>query len=146
MKKILFLFFGFVLVSTSNIFAQISFDDYVDASTDESIAYEYSSNVYDLLSKANALLRSAGIYSVTLSAAGRTATRSGGVSFDGLHNVGRAIDIVDRDGRIYRAVEPLIQGSGLRLENRDSTPTWVHLDIGRDGVANDVRGGRVFRP
>ncbi|MDR3001272.1 MAG: hypothetical protein LBU89_08420 [Fibromonadaceae bacterium] len=59
---------------------------------------------------------------------------------------GRAIDIADNDGSIYRAIAPLIQGSNLRLENKKDTPTWVHLDIGREGVQNDVRGGRIFNP
>ena len=146
MKKFFLLFPVFLLVSIGSIFAQVSFRDYVNGSTDKSIADDYYDNVIDLLERVNNLLNSAGIYSVTLSAAGRTATRSGGVSYDGLHNCGRAIDIVDRDGRIYRTIEPLIQRSGLRLEHRDSTPGWVHLDIGREGVSNDVRGGRVFRP
>jgi hypothetical protein len=142
----MFAFSVLLVFSTAGIFAQISFNDFYNASTDQAIARQYYENVIDLLDKVNDLLYRAGIYSVSISAAARTGTKTGAASYDGLHNYGRAIDIVDRDGSIYRAIAPLIQGSNLRLENKNSTPTWVHLDIGREGVANDVKGGRIFNP
>jgi hypothetical protein len=146
MKKGLFVLSILLFVSVSSIFAQITFEEFKDGSSDPSLADTYRSNVTDLLSKVNALLRRAGIYSADVRQGTRTETRTGAASYDGLHNYGRAIDIADPDGTIYKAVAPLIQGSNLRLENGSNTSTWVHLDIGREGVSNDVRGGRIFDP
>ena len=146
MKKSILIFFVLLFVFTGGIFAQITFEDFKNGSSDPSLADTYRSNVTDLLAKVNALLRRAGINSAIVRQGTRTETRTGAASYDGLHNYGRAIDIADPDGSIYRAVAPLIQGSNLRLENGGSTPTWVHLDIGREGVSNDVRGGRIFSP
>jgi hypothetical protein len=146
MKKGLFVFFVLLFVSTSSIFAQISFEAFKEGSSAPSLADTYSANVRDLLAKVNALLKRAEIYSAEVRQGTRTVTRTGADSYPGLHDKGRAIDIVDNDGSIYRAIAPLIQGSNLRLEDGDHTPTWVHLDIGREGESNDVRGGRIFKP
>lgn len=61
------------------------------------------------------------------------------------HVKGMAIDIKDPDGSLYKLVTSkpeLMRKRRLWAEHRDSSPTWLHLDMG----TRQDRPSRVFKP
>lgn len=109
---------------------------------------EIQKNATVLLDKVNSLLSDLGITKVAVSSGWRpsainsaianAAKRSG-------HLVGKAIDLVDTDGKLKEAIKAkpdLLRKYDLFLEHPGSTPTWCHLDC----VSRVDRPSRIFKP
>lgn len=61
------------------------------------------------------------------------------------HTLGMAIDIKDPDGELYKLVTSrpdLLRKYGLWVEHRESSPSWLHIDIG----TRSDRPSRIFKP
>ena len=68
-----------------------------------------------------------------------------GGSPNSYHIYGRAIDIVDNDGRLKALMlknTDLLKKYNLWMEHQDATKTWLHLD---NGVRRE-REPRIFKP
>lgn len=111
-------------------------------------------NAIDLLLRVNSLFEVIGWDEpVTVSSGFRPSEinrKVSGAAKGSYHLIGRAIDILDTEGRLKHAFNPLMDKNasdllrqlGLFMEHPDYCPTWVHFDTG-----NRVdRPTRVFRP
>lgn len=116
---------------------------YKDALTPEIIQ-----NVHILLPKVNALLADLGITDVQVSSGWRPPELNAvtpGASKKSLHMIGKAVDIYDPQHVLYDRIFAdynLLLDNGLWMEDKDSTPTWCHLDCG----IRTARPVRIFKP
>lgn len=109
---------------------------------------EIEDNATVLLSKVNELLATLGIDEVSVSSGFRPASVNSKIvnaAKRSAHMSGKAIDLVDVDGRVKRLVwsrPDLLRSLGLFMEDGNSTPTWCHIDY----VQRNDRPSRTFQP
>lgn len=68
-----------------------------------------------------------------------------GAAKKSLHTLGKAVDIKDPDGSLYKLVTSrpdLMRKYRVWAEHREATPTWLHLDQGE----RTDRPSRIFKP
>lgn len=91
-------------------------------------------NAEKLLMAVNGLLSELGITTVTVSSGFRPSSVNGKIknaAKASLHMSGRAIDLVDVDGKLDALVgsrDDLLKKYGLWQEHPDATPGWFHCD------------------
>ena len=101
-----------------------------------------------LLEKVNAVLEDCGLKDVKVSSGFRPESVNAKITNaakKSAHMSGKAIDLVDVDGKIKALVQSkpeLLRKLGLFMEHPDATPTWCHLDY----VVRADRPNRIFKP
>lgn len=112
------------------------------------LTQEIEDNAVILLSKVNELLLTLGIDEVSISSGFRPASvnsKIANAAKRSAHMSGKAIDLVDVDGRVKHLVASkpdLLRSLGLFMEDAKSTPTWCHVDC----VYRTDRPSRTFQP
>ena len=119
---------------------------YPDREQSPELVLEFRVNAGKLIEAINNLLRDLKINDVVISSGFRTqeANKAAGGSKFSAHCSCEAIDIVDKDKKLYNNLLvsiPLLSKYGLYMEHGDYCPGWVHLTIRRP-----KSGNRVFIP
>jgi uncharacterized protein YcbK (DUF882 family) len=133
----------------------ISLEDFITASgkykerlKSEELTQDVKNNGEKLLNRVCQLLKELGINKAVVSSGFRPSSINGkikGAAKKSLHMLGKAIDLADVDGKLYKAISSkpeLLKKYGLWLEHKDDTPTWVHLDMSSLRTDREVR---IFR-
>lgn len=109
---------------------------------------EIKNNAKIILNRVNALLDELKIEKAEVSSGWRPESinsNTKGASKKSAHMVGMAIDIVDNNHELYNKIlerSDLLKKYDLWMEDKESTPTWVHLDFKQ----RTDRPVRVFKP
>jgi hypothetical protein len=107
------------------------------------------SNIKDLVDRVNALLVDLAIESASISSGFRPSSVNAKIknaAKKSLHMIGRALDLVDRDGSIARRIQndpSILKKHGLWLEDPEFTKGWCHLDT---SITRLDRPIRIFKP
>lgn len=110
------------------------------------LTLEFRVNAGKTVEAVSNFLREIGIKDYVISSGFRTqeANKAAGGSKFSAHCSCEAIDIVDKDKKLYNALLvsiPLLSKYGLYMEHGDYCPTWIHLQIRRP-----KSGNRIFLP
>lgn len=119
---------------------------YPDREHSPELVLEFRVNAGKLIEAVNNLLRDLKINDVTISSGFRTqeANKAAGGSKFSAHCSCEAVDIVDKDKKLYNIFVcsiPALKKHGLYMEHGDYTATWVHLTTRRP-----KSGNRIFIP
>ena len=109
---------------------------YPDREQSPELVLEFRVNAGKLIEAVNNLLRDLKINDVVISSGFRTqeANKAAGGSKFSAHCSCEAVDIVDKDKKLYNNLLvsiPLLSKYGLYMEHGDHTATWAHLQIRR---------------
>jgi len=114
----------------------------------DELTNEIKDNVKILLNRVNALLDELKIDKVEVSSGWRPSNinaNTKGASKKSAHMIGMAVDLVDKNNELYNKIinkSDLLKKYDLWMEDKDSTPTWCHLDFKQ----RTDRPIRVFKP
>lgn len=109
---------------------------------------EIETTAKNLLVNVNAFLNELGLQNVSVSSGWRPKAindKTPGAAKTSQHTIGNAVDIKDPDGKLKELCDkndPLLKKYGLWMEDENSTPTWIHLDLKDRGK----RDKNIFKP
>jgi len=122
---------------------------YLDRANSDELTDEVKANGEALLKKVNALLEELEITDVKVSSGFRPSAVNATIknaAKKSLHQICRAIDLEDADGKIDEAIKnkpEVLTKFSLWLEHPDDTKGWSHLD---DSDTRKDRPVRIFKP
>lgn len=128
---------------------------YKERASSKELTNEVKTNAIILINKINQLLKELGVEDVSVSSGFRPSNINSAIpnaAKKSLHMAGKAIDIVDKNGKLDELLnsdlgQDLLQKYGVWQEHPDKTPNWTHCDIG-DRIVKDRPGckKRQFLP